>query len=84
MRRTTSQRTAPVQVKGLNNVGFLTDVVAIEAGTEVGAEELHNLRSFSKMLIDLQEEERKRMAVAYFEKNSRQQFTAVTTAEAVW
>lgn len=38
-------------------------VVAIEAGTEVGAEELHNLRSFSKMLIDLQEEERKRMAL---------------------
>lgn len=37
--------------------------VAIEAGERDRAEELHNLRSFSKMLIDLQEEERRRMAL---------------------
>jgi PAS domain S-box-containing protein len=37
--------------------------VAIEAGDRSKAEEVNNLRSFSKMLIDLQEEERRRIAL---------------------
>jgi signal transduction histidine kinase len=37
--------------------------VAIEAGDRDMADEIHNLRSFSKMLIDLQEEERRRIAL---------------------
>ncbi|MEI6632495.1 MAG: PAS domain S-box protein [Chlamydiota bacterium] len=37
--------------------------VAIEAGDRNRADEIHNLRSFSKMLIGLQEEERRRIAL---------------------